>query len=64
MFKACRLLHHSTLGVRVIKKNKDHLGGYPGANRYFSVNSHTNTTRIGWHLWEIELRLAPGLSSG
>jgi len=25
-----------------------------------SVNSHTNATRIGWHLWEIDLRFAPG----
>jgi len=25
------------------------------------VNSHTNATRIGWHLWEIDLRFAPGL---
>jgi len=24
------------------------------------VNSHTNATRIGWHLREIELRFAPG----
>jgi len=24
------------------------------------VNSHTNATRIGWHLWEIDLRFAPG----
>jgi hypothetical protein len=22
------------------------------------VNSHTNATRIGWHLWEIDLRFA------
>ena len=28
------------------------------------VNSHTNTTRIGWHLWEIDLRFAPGLPPG
>ena len=28
------------------------------------VNSHTNATRIGWHLWEIDLRFAPGLPSG
>ena len=28
------------------------------------VNSHTNTTRIGWHLWEINLRFAPGLPPG
>jgi len=26
-----------------------------------SVNSHTNATRIGWHMWEIVLRFAPGL---
>ena len=25
------------------------------------VNSHTNATSIGWHLWEIDLRSAPGL---
>ena len=28
------------------------------------VNSHTNSTRIGWHLWEIDLRFAPGLPPG
>ena len=28
------------------------------------VNSHTNAARIGWHLWEIDLRFAPGLSPG
>jgi len=28
------------------------------------VNSHTNATRIGWHLWEIDLRFAPGLPQG
>jgi len=28
------------------------------------VNYHTNATRIGWHLWEIDLRFAPGLPSG
>ena len=26
------------------------------------VNSRTNDTRIGWHLWEIHLRFAPGLA--
>ena len=29
-----------------------------------SVNSHTNATIIGWHLWEIDLRFAPGLPPG
>ena len=29
-----------------------------------SVNSHTNATRIGWHLWEIDLRFAHGLPPG
>ena len=28
------------------------------------VNSDTNATRIGWHLWEIDLRFAPGLPPG
>ena len=28
-----------------------------------SVNSHTNATRIRWHLWEIDLRFAPGQGS-
>jgi len=28
------------------------------------VDSHTNATRIEWHLWEIVLRFAPGLLSG
>ena len=28
------------------------------------VNSHTHTTSIGWHLWEIDLRFAPGLAPG
>ena len=29
-----------------------------------AVNSHTNATRIGWYLWEIDLRFASGLSAG
>ena len=29
-----------------------------------SVNSHTNATRIGCHLWEVDLRFAPGLPPG
>ena len=29
-----------------------------------SVNSHTNATRVGWHLWEIGLRFAHGLPPG
>ena len=28
------------------------------------ANSHTHATRIGWHLWEIDLRFAPGLPLG
>jgi len=28
------------------------------------VNSHANATRIGWHLWEIDFRFAPGLPPG
>jgi len=31
---------------------------------FFLVNSHTNATRIGWHLWESDLRFAPGLPPG
>ena len=29
-----------------------------------AVNSHTNASRIGWHLWEIDLMFAPGLPPG
>jgi hypothetical protein len=29
-----------------------------------SVNSHANPFRIGFHLWEIDLRLAPWLPPG
>jgi len=29
-----------------------------------SVNSHTDATRIGWHLWEIDLIFVPGLPPG
>ena len=28
------------------------------------VNSYTNANRIEWHLWEIDLRFAPGLPPG
>ena len=28
------------------------------------VNSHANTTRIGWHLWEIDLNLPLGYLQG
>ena len=28
------------------------------------VNSYTNATRIGWHLWEIDVRFGPGLPPG
>jgi len=30
----------------------------------YLVNSHTHATRIGWHLWEIDSRFAPGLAPG
>jgi hypothetical protein len=30
----------------------------------YLVDSHTNAIRIGWHLWEIDLRFAPGLPPG
>ena len=29
----------------------------------YLVNSRTNATRIGWHLWGIDLRLAPWVTS-
>ena len=29
-----------------------------------SANSHTNATRIGWHLWEIGFIFSPGLPPG
>jgi len=29
-----------------------------------SVNTHTNATSKRWHLWEIDLRFAPGLPPG
>jgi len=35
-----------------------------GKSMVSSVNSHTNATRIGWHLWEIDLRFASGLPPG
>ena len=28
------------------------------------VNPHTNATIIGWHLWQIDLKFAPGLPAG
>ena len=28
------------------------------------VNSHPNATSIGWHMWEIDFRLAPELPPG
>ena len=28
------------------------------------VNSHTIATRIGWHLWKIDSRFAPGFPPG
>jgi len=28
------------------------------------INSHTNVTGFGWHLWEIDLRFAPELPPG
>ena len=28
------------------------------------VNSHSNASIIGWHLWEIDLRFASGLPAG
>ena len=28
------------------------------------VHYYTNATRTGWHLWDIDLRFAPGLPPG
>ena len=79
VFKAHRWLYHSTLGSRVIKKKKKEQRLRPGRRRprqhppwmqprgnfmVSLVNSHTNSTRIGWHLWEIDLRFAPGSPPG
>ena len=41
-----------------------HPGDNPGNLMVYLVNSQTNATRIGWHLWEIDLRFAPGLPPG
>ena len=30
----------------------------------FFVNYHTNATRIGWHVWDIDLGFATGLPPG
>ena len=35
-----------------------------GKSMVYSVNTHTNATRIGWHMWEIDLGFAPGLPPG
>jgi len=35
-----------------------------GKPMVYSVSSHTNATRIGCHLWEIDLIFAPGLHPG
>ena len=35
-----------------------------GKSMVSSVNSHTNATSKRWHLWEIDLRFAPGLPPG
>ena len=79
VFKAHRLVYHSTLGSRVTKKKRRSCtpamhselekSAPPwrqprGKSMVSSVNSHTNVTRIGWHLWEIDLRFAPGLPPG
>jgi len=30
----------------------------------YLVNPHTNATRMGWHVWKIDLRVAHGLPPG
>ena len=30
----------------------------------YIINFHSNATRTGWHLWEIDLRFSPGLPPG
>ena len=35
-----------------------------GNSMFFSVNYHTNATSKRWHLWEIDIRFAPGLPPG
>ena len=69
---------NSTKGSRKVEKErgnmvrglKKSLGAPPpwrqprGKTIVSLVNSHSNATRIGWHLWEIDLRFAPGLPPG
>ena len=55
---------------RVARLHRDRLLHPPpwsqprGNSMVSSVNSHTNATRIGWHLWEIDLKFTPGLPPG
>ena len=44
-------------GVRPKPPRRQHRG----KSLVSSVDSHTDATRIGWHLWEIDLRLVPAL---
>ena len=34
-----------------------------GKSMASQVNCHTNATRIGWHLWQIDIRFASGLGT-
>ena len=64
-------LHPAAFGTRCFQDLTATVGGarstwrQPRGKTIVSlVNSHTNATRIGWHLWEIDLRFAPGLPPG
>ena len=41
-----------------------HPGGNTGKLIVSLVNSHSNATRFGWHIWEIDLRFTPGSPPG
>ena len=59
-------IHPSGVGciARATKSSSPPWSQPRGNSMVSLVNCHTNATRIGWHLWEIDLRFAPGLPPG
>jgi len=57
---ACEVAHR----LLPARRQRDGLEQPRGKWMVSLVNSHTKATRIGWHLWEIDLRFAPGLPPG